>query len=291
MDFLRLHHDGQTGLYPLLGKCFPCWQPFVGSSVEFPFDAVSFAARENGVFVAHCAVVEFVISDGAGGRIPLGGLASVCTDPGFRHRGLAEKLCAMAIAYGKGKGLAGLPLFTSFQRVYEKNNWRDYPIFMPKRAIWKNPGAPRRMVPGKTLSRAERAAVAALYENGFDFPGKVVRPGEESRSPFGLDHFFSNFDFCVGEKFYAAGGGGLVCEIHGAAASPDAELFLATLPRENGATVFVLPETSPFWEKISRLATLEKADIFFHGPMVLDLDERRFFQRRADCYFPLAARF
>ncbi|MCQ2380478.1 MAG: hypothetical protein MJ025_06125, partial [Victivallaceae bacterium] len=74
-------------------------------------------------------------------------------------------------------------------------------------------------------------------------------------------------------------------------AAPELDDFLLSLPRKDGGTVFLLPEGSPFWERIAFLAELEPADIFFHGPMVLDLDGRRFFERTGGIYFPLIDRF
>ncbi len=288
MDFCQIPKERQSELFPLLGKCFACWAKY-GREDVFPFEMTSFAAVENGVFAAHCGMVEFSISDGAGGRVALGGIANVCTDPDFRHRGLAETLCRMAIDAAKKKNLAGLPLFTSFEKVYAKNNWWNYPVFMPKRAVWKDPGTPQPLKKGDAWSAPQRKEIISLYENGFDFPGKVFRGDEKSLSLFSWRHHFGRFEFAFDGAHYAAGGGNLVCELGG---NPrNAEKFLLSLPRENGETVFVLPENSPFWGVIGELAELEKADIFFHGPMVLDLDDRNFFSRNRDCYFPLTDRF
>ena len=288
MDIRQIRAAEQVKLLPLLGKCFPVWAKYENAAV-FPVEMTSFAAEEKGIFAAHCGVVEFTVSDGFGGKIPLGGLASVCTDPDFRHRGLAEDLCRAALEYAKSKKLAGVPLFTSFERVYAKNNWWNYPIFTPKLAKWKIPGAPQEMKKGTALSPEEKEKIIALYETGFDFPGKVFRSRGASKSIFSWQHHFGKFEFSVGENHYASGGGNVVCELNGDRES--AEEFLLTLPRENDATIFILPENSPFWSVIAALAEVEESDIFFHGPMVIDTDARALFRSRSDIYFPLADRF
>ena len=288
MEIRQISAWEQVKLLPLLGKCFPVWAKYQAGA-EFPLEMTSFAAGENGVFVSHCGVVEFEISDGDGNKIPLGGVASVCTDPDFRHRGLVENLCRAAIGYAENKKLAGLPLFTSFARVYAKNNWRDYPIFAPKLARWKTAGYTQKMKKGDLLSTAEKEKIISLYEAGFDFPGKVFRQKGVSRSIFSWQHHFGKFEFAVSGNHYASGSGNLICELVGDPES--AEEFLLTLPRVDGATIFALPENSPFWSVIAELADLEKADIFFHGPMVIDTDERAFFRNRGDIYFPLTDRF
>ena len=290
MELRKLFQEEQTNLYPLLGECFGCWKSFP-RNVPFPFEADSFAALDGERIVAHCAVVKFEISDGRGGIVRLGGIALVCTDPAYRHRGLAEELCRMAIRYAEKEKLAGLPLFTSFGRVYAKNHWRDYPIFMPESIRWKRPGNPGTLVPGAELSGKEKEKIISLYENGFDFPGKVLRPCGESDSLFSWKHHFGRFCFLVADDFYAAGEGNFIYELYGDAASFSAEAFLEKLPRENGVTLFALPENSPFRAVLARLAERERADVFFHGPMVLDLDERRFFERDPGVYFPLTDRF
>ncbi|GEM_PF-5549956 len=287
MEFCQLQSSEQTKLYPLLGKCFACWAKY-GAGDPFPFEMTSFVAVENGRFAAHCGIVKMTISDGGGGRIALGGLANVCTDSDFRHQGLAEKLCRMAIDWAKREKLAGIPLFTSFEKVYQKNGWRNYPIFMPKRAKWRDAGNPKMLTKGDALPPEARQTIMALYQRGFDFPGKVERAGETSFSLFSWRHHFARFEFAADASRYAAGGGNVVCEIMGEV--QDSETFLLSLPRENGETILILPENSPFWAKISELADLKRSDIFFHGPMVLDLDERQFFQRH-NFYFPLTDRF
>lgn len=288
MEFLLLTEKEQIKLLPLLGKCFPVWAKYEKSDI-FPLEMSSFAAVEKGRCVAHCGVVEFTISDGSGGKIPLGGVACVCTDPDFRHQGLAEKLCRMAQEYAGKRKLAGLPLFTSFERVYAKNNWRNYPIFTPRLARWKSSGAAQEMKKGEALSAAEKERIISLYENGFDFPGKVFRSTSASRSIFSWQHHFGKFEFAVGQNHYASGGGSVVCELNGKA--ENVQEFLLALPRENGATTFVLPANSPFWSEIKKLAEVEESNIFFHGPMVIDTDPTALFAGRSDIYFPLTDRF
>lgn len=290
MDFRQLSSAEQIKVIPLLAKCFPVWQKHLADT-EYPFESTAFVAEENGKFVAHCSVVKFDISDGAGRVLPLGGLASVATDPDYRHRGLAETLCRLAIDYAQGEKLVALPLFTSFPRVYAKNNWREYPVFMPQCARWKNHRTPGKWRSGTELSEVEKQQIIAIYDTGFDFPGKVMRVCGNTRSVFGWKRFFAANGLATAPGFYGAGGDNIVSELNGDPGAPGAREFLLSLPRKNNTTIFALPESSPFWPLIGECAELSPAQIGFHGPMVLDLTPENFFQNHRKVYFSLPDRF
>jgi len=300
IEFRLLSEAEQAQALQLLGRCFPeYWEAVAARCTAFPFLEISHGAFENGTIVGHVGVVPFEISDGAGGRFRMGGIASVAVDPVCRGRKIARDLCLRVLEWARKEGFCAMPLYTGKDRVYETAGWSVYPGM--KAEMVRFTGSSERLAPirGTDLDIQERRLIMELYARGEDFCGKVLRGN--GRDYLGWDRLLADEEYQVAldaqSGIYALFMDGAVVECYYRPDIQDGEIlkFLASLAGGEGVLELALPKNCRLRPVFAQagLALENSAHDLMHGehPMVLDLAEPGFFACQPLVEFPLGDKF
>lgn len=204
----ELQHDSVA----MLARCFDEWRMFQTACGNiFPFREISFVAlAENDKIAGHVGIMPFDVWDGKGKIIHMAGIASVGTDPDYRGRGIAVKLCNNAAEWAEKNGFEYLPLYTSFNRVYESCGWSNYPVrslsLVNRNAKVK---AGRK---GAELTAAEKEFIIDCYNRIPEFPGKVIRGSDNSFHGWNRIFRETFFDWYITSEGYAVTFEGFLAE-------------------------------------------------------------------------------
>ncbi len=292
----------QPRVLPLLARCFPAyWETVAAQNSRFPFRERSFAAlTADGEPGGHVGVIEYDVSDGHGGRLKMGGIASVAVDECYRGLGVATRLCQLVIDWARERGdIASLPLYTGKYRVYAKSGWRNYQPFAPRRIRFAQttPSPAPARLRGPELTAAQRQAIAAIYAANGDFPGKTVRH-LDGDSFVDWPRIFAEPDyrFALGDNIAAilAEDALLECNWRPGVPAPQLLAFLHGLAID-GALDASLPENSPAWTALSAAGTTfdDCPRDLMHGesPMFLDLAQPGPHARPGAIFYPIVDKF
>ena len=274
----------QNNSVPMLARCFEEWQIFQErNGNRFTFREISFAAlNEKDEIVGHVGIMPFDVLDGNNGVIRMAGIASVGTDPDFRGRGIAANLCRMAAEWAKDNGFDCLPLYTSFNRVYESCGWQNYPvssISLVNRNCKKKKGRK-----GSDLSSTEKAFIMDCYDRTGEFAGKVIRTNDNAFH--GWDRIFREtfFDWYVDKNGYAVAFEGVLAEFY--AANGDASELVS------GIKTAFLPEKYPAVGALLdgdwQVSAVNTAPDCWHGENVMTCDIRKM---KTDIFYSLTDKF
>ncbi len=281
---------------PLLAECFPdYWEQVAARDRRMPFEEISFAAFAGDALIGHCGVIPYHASDGNGGFFMAGGIASVAVKPEARGRGVARTLCLETRKWADEKGYDTLTLYTGKDRVYESAGWENYESTRPRTIVFGNVSGRADAVHGSVFSPEERRSIAAIYENGEDFRGKVKRGN--GREFHGWSRIFGDpaHEFAWNDGIYALFFDGCLaeCFFEDGVSSEKVTDFLSRYA-VNGRLDAALHEESRIWNM------LEKCGCFFvpcendlmHGehPMILDLSDRRTHSSEL-VHYPLGDKF
>ena len=298
--FRPMDEAEQPMALPLLGRCFKeAWENVANTRTTFPIYEQSFGAFDGDTIVGHCGVVPYTVSDGKGGRLLMGGIASVATAPEYRGHGIARQLCLTIRDWCRTlhPEYKSLPLYTGKDRVYESAGWQNYIPQKPMRATlgMKTSSMP---IEGGHLRDDEAQAIRRLYADGEDFCGKVIRG--ESNGIQDWPHVLNDDAnaFVVGDGLYALLIDQAVAELYAEDRVSDEALldFLRRLPANADGTLdLALPRQG-------RVAAVLRAFGFalddcprdlMHGehPMYLDLESPGFHAQPEAVFYPLADKF
>lgn len=202
----------QRNSVPMLARCFEEWQIFQAKyGSRFPFREISFVAlNKNNEIVGHVGIMPFDVLDGKNEIIRMAGIASVGTDPDYRGRGIAAKLCKNAAKWAKKNGFDSLPLYTSFNHVYESCGWENYPMRSVSLVNRNFKAAKGRK--GSELSPVEKAFIMNCYDRRGGFAGKVIRSSDNAFHSW--DRIFREtfFDWYIAKNGYAVTFEGVLAE-------------------------------------------------------------------------------
>lgn len=276
-----LSEDEQPAVLPLLAKCFPAyWEQVAAKYNRMPFDELSFAAiAEDGMPVGHVGIMEYSISDGKQGSIKMAGIASVCVDDAYRCRGIASRLCQMAIDWAQERQFASLPLYTDKSHVYAKSGWRDYETLPPRRAIFPEQSNDLAICYCDVCALPQNAqqVVSSIYDSGEVFLGKILRKWGHAFPDW--PRIFSEPEFKIAfyDNAYALLWEGAVMEMFWKPGVTVDELssFVTAMAKYNGNTLDIaLPENSMAWTAVKACASnlSISPDNHMHGEHVMFYD-------------------
>ncbi len=193
----------QNDSVPMLARCFEEWQIFQAAYGNvFPFREISFAAlNENDEIVGHVGIMPFDVLNGKGGVVRMAGIASVGTAPEYRGCGIAARLCNDAAEWAKDNGFDCMPLYTSFNRVYESCGWRNYPV--KSVALTNGRAELKKGRKGAELTENEREFIIECYNKIPEFAGKVLRTRDKSFHGWNRIFRETFFDWYVDSNGYA----------------------------------------------------------------------------------------
>ena len=251
MSEIRYHiavSGRELEILELLAGCFPeYWRTHAEKGV-FPHRETAFLAEYEGHLVGHVGVIPFKVHTRGNRQVSLGGIASVATDPGFRGRGIAATLCAMAAEWCKAHAFVAMPLFTALFPVYEKSGWETCGTMkQAKRLVLPHPVRNKPSILRKKapeLSSGEKKQIIVFYEKQAPFPGKVLRSMKGDFHSW--DRIFREPDY----RFYLDGDG-YALEINGVLAElcavPEQEngLLCRILSYHRNAMDSIVPDLTP----------------------------------------------
>ena len=291
----------QPKALPLLGRCFKeAWENVANTRTTFPIYEESFGAFDGDAIVGHCGLVPYTVSDGKGGRLLMGGIASVATAPEYRGRGIARQLCLTIRDWclKNQPAYKSLPLYTGKDRVYESAGWRNY---LPQKPMRATLGMKTSVMPiggFGGLRNDEAQEIRRLYAAGEDFCGKVIRG--EGNGIQDWPHVLTDEanSFVLEDGIYALLIDQAVVELYAEDRVSDEALldFLRRLPANADGTLdLALPRQG-------RVATVLRYFGFaledcprdlMHGehPMYLDLESPGFHAQPETVFYPLADKF
>lgn len=206
----------QCNSVPMLARCFEEWQLLQArSGNRFPFREISFVALNgNDDIVGHVGIMPFDVLDGKHNVIRMAGIASVGTDPEYRGRGIAARLCRNAAEWAQEQGFDCMPLYTSFNRVYESCGWKDYDM---QSVSLVNPGADKKEgKKGSELTPDEKDFIIECYNEIPEFAGKVIRTEDISFHGWARIFRDSAFEWYVEKNGYAVTFEGVLAEFFAA---------------------------------------------------------------------------
>ena len=274
----------QRNSVPMLARCFEEWQIFQAENGNrFTFREISFVALDkNDEIVGHVGIMPFDVLDGNNNVIRMAGIASVGTDPDFRGRGIAAKLCRMAAEWADDNGFDCLPLYTSFNRVYESCGWKNYP--MRSISLTNRDCKKKKARKGCELSSTEKAFVMNCYERMGEFAGKVIRSNDNSFH--GWDRIFNEifFDWYVEKNGYAVAFEGVLAEffaVDGNASDIVAGIEKAFLPEKFAGVGSLLDGD---WQ----VSAVNTAPDCWHGENVMTCSLRKI---KSELFYSLTDKF
>jgi len=211
----------QSAAADMLCRCFDEWRIFRSRyGRRFPMEEISFLARIDGDCAGHVGLMKFPVRDGAGGTLPMAGVASVGVAPEYRRRGIAGELCNRAATWAAQNGFAAMPLYTGVPQVYARCGWQT----VPSNGVTLQPppaaaAAASEWRSGDALSEAEKDWIKKCYEALPPLPGRVVRDIAGPRFHSWEWLFAGELNrFLVTRDGYALAADGVLAEIGGDAA-------------------------------------------------------------------------
>lgn len=225
----------QRNAIPMLARCFEEWQMFHAKyGNKFIFREISFVAlNEKDEIVGHVGIMPFDVLDGEHNVIRMAGIASVGTDPEYRGRGIASQLCRNAAEWADENGFDCLPLYTSFNRVYESCGWENFDMRSVS-IVNRNPRE-KKGRKGSELTAVEKAFIMNCYDRMGVFAGKVIRTNDNAFH--GWDRIFREtfFDWYIDKNGYAVAFEGVLAEffaLDGDASKLVSDITSAFLPEK-----------------------------------------------------------
>ena len=288
--FRILKKEEQSLILPLWDCCFPdFWEQLAVNQGAIPYEEISFAAFDGSRPIGHCGVIPYEIWCGSR-KFPMAGIASVATDPEYRHRGIAKNLCIQTARWAESRNFASAPLYTAHFRVYESAGWQklDVPAALTapagNGAIWKN---------GNTLSGDEKAMIAAIYRDSENFDGKVIRKSTGTLHSWERIFAEPDFRFAIQPGMYAIKLDNIIIEINFIPGIiPDRQLKFFTSLGDGDSVDFHLPPTGNNCRLTGRLPCRKSIHDAMHGecPMILELGIKDFHTVN-NIFFPVADKF
>ncbi|MBQ9787080.1 MAG: GNAT family N-acetyltransferase [Lentisphaeria bacterium] len=292
LNMRSLNNEEQSLILPLLGECFSeYWEQLACRSGKMPYYELSFAAFDGDKVVGHCGVIPYRVWCG-GVVFPMAGVASVAVTPAYRNRGIAGKLCAVAVEWAKKNNFVSMPLFTAHTAVYEGNGFREVALPDAREIASGKRTAALSWSRGRDLTDREKENIIRLYRNAPSFNGKVMR--DDSGTLHSWERIFAEpeFRFAAVPKMYAVKCGDTIIEL----AYDYAQTTVADRKRlfyQLGAHKFFLPESAELAELLDGVDTfaVSSAEVL-HGEkaMALDLSSVPFHQENR-IFFPVTDKF
>ena len=202
----------QNNSVPMLAECFEEWQILQAQNGNrFVSREISFVAlNEKDEIVGHVGIMPFDVFNGKGGIIRMAGIASVGTSPAYRGRGIAARLCNDAAVWAMENGFDCMPLYTSFNRVYESCGWRNYP--MESVTLTNTRAELKKGRKSSELTENEREFIIECYNKIPEFAGKVLRTRDKSFHGWARIFRETFFDWYVSSNGYAVAFEGVLAE-------------------------------------------------------------------------------